>query len=175
MAVFLYDFNMKTILTEQINYASINFRDWSFSYFYSDQGLVFTTFQKEAVKEFEKWSGLKSAFLQKNTAIDQAFSDYFAGQSSEIDLKIDWHFWQFSDFQLRVLKALQKVTQPISYTDLAERLADKKAVRAVATAVGKNPIELLIPCHRIISKSGQIGQYRDGSDVKRALLELEGK
>ncbi len=62
----------------------------------------------------------------------------------------------------------------ISYEELANRVGTK-AVRAVATAVGRNPIPVIIPCHRVVRKDGSIGKYSmGGSEVKRAILALEG-
>ncbi|WP_239643275.1 methylated-DNA--[protein]-cysteine S-methyltransferase [Oenococcus oeni] len=66
-----------------------------------------------------------------------------------------------------------EIDKPVSYSEFARRIGNQKAVRAVATAVGKNPFEVVVPCHRIITKSGKIGKYRDGSNIKAALLQLE--
>ena len=76
-------------------------------------------------------------------------------------------------FFSQVLIGLSSVSYPISYKSLAEKIGRNKAVRASGTAVGKNPISLLLPCHRIITSSGQIGQYAYGSDIKKALLDFE--
>ena len=63
--------------------------------------------------------------------------------------------------------------QTFSYSYLAEKLCVKNAVRAVASAVGKNPISILIPCHRIIRKNGSLGGYVWGPKMKRELLDME--
>ena len=63
--------------------------------------------------------------------------------------------------------------QTFSYSYLAEKLCVKSAVRAVASAVGKNPISILIPCHRIIRKNGSLGGYVWGPKMKRELLDME--
>lgn len=65
--------------------------------------------------------------------------------------------------------------QTISYTELAHRCGRPDAVRAVASACGKNPIVVLVPCHRVIAKSGQLGGYTGGLDLKQWLLEWEGQ
>lgn len=80
-----------------------------------------------------------------------------------------------SDFQMMVWKELMK-TMPgerISYGELALRCGCPKAVRAVATAVGRNEISVLVPCHRIVRADGSVGKYRWGSEVKSKLLESE--
>ncbi len=81
-----------------------------------------------------------------------------------------------TELQQRVWKELMKLKrgEVVSYEELANRVGTK-AVRAVATAVGRNPIPVIIPCHRIVRKDGSIGKYSmGGSEVKRALLALEG-
>ena len=79
-------------------------------------------------------------------------------------------------FQLQVWQCLAKIPagQTLSYSELAANVGRPRAVRAVASACGANPITLLIPCHRILAKGGGIGGYYWGADVKRALLAREG-
>ena len=79
-----------------------------------------------------------------------------------------------TDFQVRVWKELLKVRTPISYKELAQRIGKPTSYRAVANAVGANPISLLIPCHRIVGHAG-IGGYRWGIAQKQRLLEWEHK
>jgi AraC family transcriptional regulator, regulatory protein of adaptative response / methylated-DNA-[protein]-cysteine methyltransferase len=78
-------------------------------------------------------------------------------------------------FQQSVWRYLKEVPRgsTITYSELAVRVGRPKAVRAVASAVANNPISVIIPCHRVIPKSGGIGKYRWGSDMKKALLERE--
>jgi len=80
-----------------------------------------------------------------------------------------------TDLQRAVWQELTKVPygETISYEELALRVGNPKAVRAVASAVGENPISIAIPCHRIILKSGDIGEYHWGSDIKEKLLAYE--
>ena len=80
-----------------------------------------------------------------------------------------------TNFQIKVWEALISVApgEVVSYTQLAQRAGAPKARRSVATAIGKNTIALLIPCHRVIRESGEIGSYRWGSDRKAALLAWE--
>ncbi|WP_276106841.1 methylated-DNA--[protein]-cysteine S-methyltransferase [Listeria costaricensis] len=78
-------------------------------------------------------------------------------------------------FQKQVWEALFEVHrgETISYTALAEKIGKKSAVRAVASAVGKNPLLIVCPCHRIIGKNGTLHGYRGGLAMKKRLLELE--
>ncbi|MGA2081113.1 MAG: methylated-DNA--[protein]-cysteine S-methyltransferase [Holophaga sp.] len=79
-------------------------------------------------------------------------------------------------FQLRVWAELQRIPYgtTISYLELARRLGDPKATRAVGTANGANPISIIVPCHRVIGANGSLTGYGGGLDNKQRLLELEG-
>ena len=78
-------------------------------------------------------------------------------------------------FQQIVWKALQEIPygQTVSYSDIAERIEKPNAVRAVGTAIGANPVLIIVPCHRVIAKSGKLGGFRAGLEMKEQLLELE--
>ena len=79
-------------------------------------------------------------------------------------------------FQLRVWEKLLEVRkgETLSYSDLAKSIGKPTAVRAVSNAVAGNPIAYLVPCHRVISKTGDLHGYRWGIDIKKTMLELEG-
>ena len=79
-------------------------------------------------------------------------------------------------FQLRVFKALRKVRsgRTVSYAELAERVGSPTAVRAVALCNARNPVALVIPCHRVIGSNGSLTGYGGGLNRKRWLLEHEG-
>ncbi len=78
-------------------------------------------------------------------------------------------------FQLKVWEALLRIPEGrvLAYGDLARRIGDPTASRAVGTAIGQNPVGYLIPCHRVIQASGALGDYHWGADRKRAILALE--
>ncbi len=80
-----------------------------------------------------------------------------------------------TDFQLKVWQALMalKPGQLISYEELASRVFSAKHTRAVASAVAKNDVSYLIPCHRVINKSGKINKYRWGTNIKTMLIDYE--
>jgi AraC family transcriptional regulator of adaptative response/methylated-DNA-[protein]-cysteine methyltransferase len=80
-----------------------------------------------------------------------------------------------TDFEWQVWCALLSIPpgSVLSYSGLAERVGVPRAVRAVASAVGRNPVAYLVPCHRVVPKGGGIGGYRWGSAVKQQLLEME--
>lgn len=78
-------------------------------------------------------------------------------------------------FQLQVWEALRDIPfgTTVTYQDIADRLGRPKAVRSVATAIGENPIAVLIPCHRVICKDGTLGGYHWGENIKQQLLDWE--
>ncbi len=81
-----------------------------------------------------------------------------------------------TEFQLKVWHELLKIPagKTRTYADIAKKIGKPKAVRAVGSAVGKNPIAILVPCHRIVRSNGEIGQYHWGSDKKKKMLIAEG-
>jgi methylated-DNA-[protein]-cysteine S-methyltransferase len=107
-------------------------------------------------------------------AVTQQLRAYFAGHPADFaGLLLDP---QGTPFQRRVWQELQKIPrgQAISYKDLAARVGNPKASRAVGQANGRNPIPLIIPCHRVIAADGSLGGYSSGLDRKRWLLKHEG-
>lgn len=82
---------------------------------------------------------------------------------------------QGTDFQKKVWNALLKIPKgkTVTYSELAKKIGAPKAVRAVASAVAKNKIALLIPCHRVVPKTGGVGKYRWGSERKRMIIHAE--
>lgn len=100
-------------------------------------------------------------------------SEYFAGRRQGFDLTIDWG--QATEFNKQVWLELLKIPygHTSTYSAIAEKLNNPTAVRAVGLANKNNPIAIIIPCHRVIAKSGHLQGYFYGLDMKRALLELE--
>ena len=99
--------------------------------------------------------------------------EYFRGQRREFDLKLDWS--GATDFHKAVWNALLEIPygHTTSYLHIAEKLGDANAIRAVGQANRRNPIAIIVPCHRVIAKNGDLQGYFYGLDMKRRLLELE--
>ncbi|WP_281798178.1 methylated-DNA--[protein]-cysteine S-methyltransferase [Slackia piriformis] len=99
--------------------------------------------------------------------------EYFAGKRREFDLPLDP---KGTDFQLTVWKALQTVPygETRTYAQIAEAIGKPHAYRAVGMANNKNPIPILIPCHRVIGANNALVGYAAGVKIKRYLLGLEG-
>ena len=98
--------------------------------------------------------------------------EYFDGKRTQFDLPL---LLAGSDFQKEVWNALLKIPYgtAVSYSALANLCGHPKAFRAVGTAVGKNPIPVIVPCHRVICADGTIGGFSCGLDKKEALLQIE--
>ncbi|RLC58639.1 MAG: methylated-DNA--[protein]-cysteine methyltransferase [Candidatus Cloacimonadota bacterium] len=105
---------------------------------------------------------------------EKQLKQYFAGERRTFDIPLKPIG---TNFQLSVWNELKIIPygETISYQQLAERVGDKKKSRAVGNANGKNPIPIIIPCHRVIRKSGDLGGFGGGIKIKRKLLELEQK
>jgi len=104
----------------------------------------------------------------------QQLAEYFSGERKVFDLSLKK---TGTPFQLRVLDALEEIPygETVSYADIAERIGKPKAVRAVGAANGRNPLPIVIPCHRVIGKSGDLTGFGGGLDTKEALLRLEAE
>jgi methylated-DNA-[protein]-cysteine S-methyltransferase len=99
---------------------------------------------------------------------------YFQGEN--IDLACDMDFSGISAFELRVYQELMKLPRgsTISYGELAIAAGRPGAARAVGNAMKKNPIPVIVPCHRVLHSDGSIGGFGGGADMKRKMLMLEG-
>ncbi len=123
-------------------------------------------------------NNLKSSFLlQDNELISNTrtqLDEYFKNQRDKFDIP-----YQLigTDFQIIVWQALSKIPygNTISYSAFAKNLAKANATRAVANANAANAISIIIPCHRIISKTGSLGGYAGGTSAKSVLLSIESK
>ena len=102
----------------------------------------------------------------------QQLTRYFAGESRPFKLPLDLHG---TAFQCRVWRALQDIAAgaTLRYGDVASRIGAPTASRAVGAAVGRNPLSVIVPCHRVLGATGALTGYAGGLDRKVALLELE--
>jgi methylated-DNA-[protein]-cysteine S-methyltransferase len=106
-------------------------------------------------------------------AVDQ-LDAYFARELTDFDLELDL---RGTEFQQRVWKALLTIPygETRSYGEIAEQIGAPGSARAVGLANGRNPIAIVVPCHRVIGSSGSLTGYGGGLERKQTLLELEGR
>jgi methylated-DNA-[protein]-cysteine S-methyltransferase len=99
--------------------------------------------------------------------------EYFAGDRRKFDLPLAPHG---TPFQLKVWRELRKIPygRTISYAVLAHRAGNDRACRAVGAANGRNPLPIIVPCHRVIGANGSLTGFGGGIEAKRRLLKLEG-
>lgn len=100
--------------------------------------------------------------------------EYFEGSRREFSV---YNFLELkgSDFKKSVIMALKDIPygKTASYKDIAAKINNPKALRAVGTAIGKNPFLIIYPCHRVIKSDGRIGSFAYGTTIKRFLLDIE--
>lgn len=117
-----------------------------------------------------------NAEIVKDAAVLKDFVEeilkYLAGKNKRLDLPLDI---QATAFQMQVWELLRKIPygETVSYSQIAEKLGDKKKVRAVAQACASNRVAVVIPCHRVIGTNGKMSGYRWGIERKKKLLEGE--
>ena len=113
---------------------------------------------------------IKETPLNKEAATQ--IKEYLKGSRKDFDLPLKP---EGTDFQLRVWQALLAIPygETRSYQEIAEQAGNIKACRAVGLANNRNPIAIIIPCHRVIGKNGSLTGYGGGLEIKARLLELE--
>lgn len=129
---------------------------------FSGKNLAEISFKKPALKR-----GKPSDMFR------QELAEYFQGRRKNFTVKTV--FLEGTDFEKKVWHMLRDIPygETRTYKWVAEQVGNPKANRAVGQALGKNPIPIVFPCHRVIESDGSIGGYSSGVDIKRRLLELE--
>jgi methylated-DNA-[protein]-cysteine S-methyltransferase len=122
--------------------------------------------------------GLSPRLLELPARLDRArrqLDEYFAGERQQFDLDVDWRLVR-PGFYSRVLRNTAKLPfgTTSTYGEIAARAGNPRAYRAAGTALGRNPIPIVVPCHRVLPSGGDIGGYGGGPEMKEFLLRLEG-
>jgi methylated-DNA-[protein]-cysteine S-methyltransferase len=143
------------------------------------RGLVRVSFPIEKPeKVLEELAGSVSPrILESPTRLDAARRElerYFEGRLHDFDLPLDWQLTH--GFYRKVLRATARIPygQTRSYKQMATKAGSPRAVRAAGSALGSNPLPIIVPCHRVLRTGGALGGYGGGLETKQALLELEG-
>jgi methylated-DNA-[protein]-cysteine S-methyltransferase len=125
---------------------------------------------KRAAPPAADWKLDKKPFAE----VIRQLQAYFRGELKQFDLPLAM---EGTEFQLRVWNALRTIPygETTTYAQLAERIGNPKAVRAVGLANGSNPIPIIVPCHRVIGSDGSLTGFGGGLSTKKKLLELENR
>lgn len=140
----------------------------------NDEHVLVVAFNQnhEALKKRLK---LENAENKSNLLIDETITqikEYLKGQRQSFELPLKF---EGTEFQMKAWKSLQKIPfgKTLSYGEQAVKINSPKAVRAIGSANGKNPLSIVVPCHRVITSMSKISGYAGGADIKEKLLALE--
>lgn len=116
------------------------------------------------------------AYLPTSKVLEEvarALKEYFTGKRKHFER--DWFLFQGTNFQQQIWQALWNIPygKTNSYKEIGVLIQNKKAVRAIGNCVGKNPLPIVVPCHRVIGSNGTLTGFAYGLETKRWLLELE--
>lgn len=147
------------------------------AYYKSDLGIIKISYQ-EKIESIELVDKIDSK-NERSKLSDKIFTQidkYLKGEVKEFDI-YDKLEIKGTDFQQSVWQELIKIPygETRTYKDIAEKINNPRATRAVGSAIGKNPFLIIIPCHRVIRSDGKMGGFAYGLDVKEKLLYLEKK
>lgn len=160
-------------------YSLFSFEDWQFYIASTDEGLCFVGSMPASEEECLSWlaAHYPDHSIEKNEAelrpYAEAFQSYLSGQSRSIDVPV---VQNGTDYQKKIWRSLATIPygETVTYGQLAEKNGlSPKAARSVGTAIGKNPLLIVYPCHRVVPKSSAPRKFRGGLDMKTQLLKLE--
>jgi methylated-DNA-[protein]-cysteine S-methyltransferase len=178
----LYTFQIAAILSSRINISwqeTMKKAQWAMEskigtlyLVASEKGLCAVFWEKQDVPMA---TTLDKSFLEHRVLAQAEWeiAEYLDGKRQNFEVPLDI---QGTDFQKKVWLQLLKIPygQTLSYLELAKQIQNEKSVRAVGTANGRNPLCVVIPCHRVIASNGTLGGYSGGLEIKSKLLALEG-
>lgn len=141
----------------------------------SPVGTISLIFTEKGLQEVRKVNKKSDQILSHKKGLNKFLKElheYFKGTRKSFDLSLDI---EGTAFQKAVWKATEKIPygKTLTYADIAAKIGRPNAVRAVGTALGKNPVCIVVPCHRVVPKSGGVGQYAYGSTMKQWLIDFE--
>lgn len=115
------------------------------------------------------------ALQSDHVDVDKQLAQFFSGERRTFDLELDWSLT--SGVYERMQRALLTIPygETATYAELAQAAGAPRAARAAGTACARNPLVIVVPCHRVVRAGGAIGQYGGGVAMKKFLLEMEAK
>ncbi|WP_071393728.1 methylated-DNA--[protein]-cysteine S-methyltransferase [Bacillus tuaregi] len=169
---------MKHQNNEIIYWSLLEHNYWKMYLAATEKGLCFVGSLNKPFDEVTSWS---QKAIPGSTLVEDAkklqpyiaqIKEYLEGTRTSFSIPFDY---QGTEFQQAVWKALCEIPYGVtkSYSDIAQHIQKPSAVRAVGTAIGKNPILISIPCHRVVGKNGALTGFRGGLEMKKLLLDLE--
>ena len=144
----------------------------------SDRGVCDVTFGKTSQaayrRHLSRWASEVERDHSAVAAVLEELDAYFTGLRRGFSVPVDLR--DVSDFTARVLHETRRIRfgELRSYGDVARRIGSPMASRAVGGALGRNPVPVIVPCHRVIAQGGRLGGFTGGLATKRALLRIEG-
>lgn len=157
---------------EQLNYKDIPSPVGLIRAIASDKGLVAIIWEGEDYKRTKLSVPVQENNHQILLQTEKQLNEYFENKRTTFEIPLDF---KGTEFQVKVWEALLKIPYGATktYGDLAKILGDIKAVRAVGGALNKNPISIIVPCHRVVGASGKLVGFAGGLENKSILLDLE--
>jgi len=139
----------------------------------SDKGLAAILWENDNPKRVRVRDYVERADHPVLVETEQQLGEYFAGKRHTFSVPLDL---LGTDFQKEVWSVLTTIPygETLTYSDIARRLGNEKAVRAVGAANGRNPVSIVVPCHRVIGATGDLTGFAGGLEAKAQLLRLEG-
>lgn len=164
--------------TKVMYYCAVLFNSNEYLIAASQKGLSFIGAPNAGLVELVLWveKTRKGTLLEENEELMIPYctelKEYFEGTRHEFSLPIDIIG---TNFQENVWEELLNIPygETRTYSEVATAIGNPKAVRAVASAIGQNPVMIVVPCHRVVRKNGLSSGYRGGTEMKKELLDLE--
>lgn len=163
---------------KKLFYTSVILLERPFILAATERGLCYVDSSEESLTNLSSW--IKRSMPTFSLIED---TEFMAPYEQELKSYLNGDLTKFAaplaingtKFQLLVWDALREIPygKTVNYTDIAEAINQPKAVRAVANAIGANPLLIFIPCHRVIGKDGSLTGFRSGINLKRQLLTIE--
>lgn len=161
---------------KQIFYDRLQVAGMAFYIGVSERGLAFVGSDGADIVELEKWGERVRVDLTVDEMRVKPYADgivaYLTGGRRDFDLPLDIAGTPFQEAVWQALVAIP-YGETRTYSEIACEIGKPQAVRAVGTAIGANPVLMVVPCHRVIGKNGKITGYRGGVAMKERLLRLE--
>ncbi|PEJ53310.1 cysteine methyltransferase [Bacillus sp. AFS002410] len=163
---------------DNLYWTIVNHKEWNIYIAATNKGLCFVGSQNGAKQElllFKEKYFPKIEMVNDEVQLEvykKEIIEFLNGERIDFNLNVDF---RGTAFQNDVWNALRSINygETKTYSDIAATINKPKSVRAVGTAIGANPLLIIIPCHRVIGKNGALSGYRGGLDMKKSLLKIE--